>query len=81
MRVLADMPVVEILDTEIAQYLKQVGEIKQGKIQSVCAFRQAVLYGKVYPENKKWLDQYIDQHQEQDIYKEFALQNGRRDTF
>ena len=71
------MPVVEILNPEIVQDLKQVGKIEQREIQPVIAFGQSILHREVDTENKKRLDQDIDQDQEQDVEEKLALHGGK----
>ena len=68
----ADVPVVETLDTEIVEYLKNVGEVEQCEIQPVIR-SDAVLHCQVNAENEKGLYQEVDKDQEEDVEDEFAV--------
>ena len=67
----AHMPVIEVLNTEIVQYLEDIGKIEQRKIGSVC-LAHLVLHRQIDPENKKRLYQQVDKDQECDINQKFA---------
>ena len=72
----ADMGIVKVLNAKIADDLKNIGQKQKGKIKPIIAFRCAVLNLQVDAKNKKWLYQYVDKNQKQDIYNEFAVQNA-----
>ena len=73
---LTDVPVVVVLDAEVAENLEQIGKIQQGKVDAV--FRtNLVLHRKVDPENKKRLYQQVDKEQEKDVDDKFAVHGAK----
>ena len=69
----ADVPVVEILDAEVIDNLKQQDKTAECKVQPVLPFTYAVLYTQVYAENEQRLDEHIDEHQKKDVEEEFSV--------
>ncbi len=73
---LADVAVVETLNPEIIENLKNIGQIHQSEIQAV--FRSyPILYRQVDPENKKGLYQQVDKEQEKDVDDKFAVHGAK----
>ena len=68
----AGVAVVETLNTEIVEYLKNIGQVEQGEIQPVIR-PDPVLHRQVNAENEKGLYQEVDKDQEEDVEDEFAV--------
>lgn len=69
----ADVAVVEALNAEIIDDLKNIGQVQQREIKPVIR-SNAVLHRQVDPENERRFDQQVDKNQEQDVDDEFAIQ-------
>jgi hypothetical protein len=60
-RVLRNMPIIEVVDAEIQQHLKQHGEIKNGKIYPILSRSNSILDTPVDTQNPKRLDKKIQE--------------------
>ena len=74
---LAEIAVVEILNPEIVQDLKNISEVEQREVQPV-VFAHAVLHRQVDTKNKKRLYQQVDKDEDDDVEDEFAVQVSGR---
>ena len=76
MRVLTDVAVVEILDAKVVQYLKNVGQVQQGEIQSIIG-PDFILYVQVDSEYKNRLYQQVDKEQQENIEQKGAIHGAK----
>src|ERR1044071_2804840 len=66
-RVLCNRAVIEIVDSEIKQNLKQDGKIEEGEIHPVRLSAHHVLNGTVYTENPERFNQQVDKNEKGEI--------------
>lgn len=59
--------IIETMDTKVIEYLEEISQVKQGKINTIGFRAYDILYGSVDTEDEEGLDQQVDRDQENNI--------------
>ena len=73
MVVLCNIPVVEIGDSEIEQYIKKECKIENGKVKTIFTRTNGVLHRTIYPQYPERLYQQVQEQQYDQVCDEFFL--------
>ena len=73
LRVLGDVACVEIGDAEVEQYVEDVGEVEDGKIEAVGTVADGILYTHLDTENPHRFDDDVGQQEPEKSRKKFLL--------
>jgi uncharacterized protein (UPF0179 family) len=73
LRILSNVPVVEIGNTKIEQYVKQERKIKNSKVKSKIACANHILHSSVNAKNPQGFYEQVQKQKKAKIGKEFSL--------